>query len=73
MISNVVRIGIIGCGQIALQHIKRYAEIDGVEIVAVSDLKASARKEAAALAGGPEQFKQFRDLLKLKEMVNPSA
>ncbi|MFW5856193.1 MAG: Gfo/Idh/MocA family oxidoreductase, partial [Bacillota bacterium] len=37
--NQVIKIGIIGAGQIANNHLSTYQEIDGVEIVAVADIK----------------------------------
>lgn len=62
--SNDVRIGIIGCGQIAQQHMARYAKITGARMVAFCDANPAA-VEAAVQAYGPgEAYSDFRELLK---------
>ena len=68
MAKEVVRVGIIGCGQIAERHIRSYMKMDGVKIVAVADPKKAARTSGAQLAGGATAFRDFRELLALKEI-----
>lgn len=58
-----VRIGIVGCGQIAQQHLKNYAQMTDVEIVAVADLDPAATRSAATTYGIPETYSALKDLL----------
>lgn len=66
--TETVKVGIIGVGQIGKAHVKRYSEIPGAEIVAVADLN----KEEAARVGEQTHarhvFTDFRDLLKVDEI-----
>lgn len=60
--SDPVRIGMIGVGQIGKKHIDRYADVPGANIVAVCDLDAD---EAARVAEplGADVHTDFRELL----------
>ncbi len=45
--EKIVKIGIIGAGQIANSHLRNYQDIDGVKIVAVADILEEKAKRAA--------------------------
>ena len=68
MKKELVRVGVIGCGEIGSRHIQGYRKMAGVEVVAVADISAKARKAGAELAGTKLAFKDFRELLALKEV-----
>lgn len=56
-----LRIGVIGCGAIGREHIKRLAhKLQGSEVVAVMDVFEDGAKKAAALAG--EGCKVYTDV-----------
>ncbi|MFP4378179.1 MAG: Gfo/Idh/MocA family protein [Spirochaetales bacterium] len=57
------RIGIIGTGQIAQAHLKRWAGIDEVEVVAASDLDEAALTRTAEEYGIPNTTRDFREVL----------
>ncbi len=62
MSKGPVRIGILGCGQIAQQHMATYAKIPDAKMVAFADIN----EEAARTCGeqyGAEYGTNFRDLL----------
>lgn len=66
MNTRKFRVGLIGGGGIAQAvHIPGWKNLPEVEIVGVADLSAPAAQKAAALAGAPEVFTDYRDLLKL--------
>jgi predicted dehydrogenase len=60
------RVGIVGTGSIAQAvHIPGWKAVPGAEIVAVADILEPAARAGAALAGSPQVFSDYRDLLKL--------
>lgn len=61
--SEKIRVGIIGAGQIANSHMKRYQDIPQAEIVAVSDLFPEKMKKARETYGIPDSYDDFKDLL----------
>ncbi len=65
-----IRIGVIGCGGMATEHMKslvKMREPDNIEIVAVCDL-FDKRAEAAAKLTGGKPYKDYRQVLALKEV-----
>ena len=58
----MTRVAILGCGQIAQQHMKNYRGLDDVRMVAFCDLDASAAQRAAAEHGG-DALSDFREVL----------
>ena len=63
------RVGIIGVGQIGKAHVKRYSEIDSVEMVAVVDIDEAEANRVAAVYGIPNVYTDFRELLQRDDMV----
>ncbi len=61
--SSPVRIGIIGCGQIAQHHLKTYKDVPGAKIVAYCDANLAAAEEAASTFGAGDVYGDFRELL----------
>jgi len=73
MISSVisdrpVRVGVIGCGQIARHHLTTYSQLPAgqVEVVAIADISEACVADAGKLFHIPtiHQFTDFRELLK---------
>ncbi len=62
------RIGIIGTGQIAQAHMKKWAEIDEVEIVIVCDIDVVALARAREQFAIPASTTDFRELLKRDDL-----
>ncbi len=58
-----VRIGIIGCGQIAQTHLKNYAEIAGVEVIACADIRKDAADASAAKFKIPHVYYDAAEML----------
>ena len=54
------RIGIIGCGGIAGMHARSYKEVEGVELVACTDIDPKRAKEFAAANGVKKVYADFR-------------
>src|SRR5580693_2290847 len=55
-----VRVGMIGAGWIATQHIATLASMEGVEVVAVCDVDEARAK---ALAGNAATYTDWRELV----------
>jgi predicted dehydrogenase len=63
------RIGIIGVGQIGKAHLRRYSEMEGVEIVAVADIDEAEANRVSAMHGIPNVYTDFRELLARDDIV----
>lgn len=60
----MLNVGVIGCGGMGKDHIKRLTnKIQGAKVVAVSDVFEEGAKEAAALAGGAKVYTDGKDLI----------
>ena len=66
--TDKVKVGVIGVGQIGKRHVAGYAAMPNVEIVAVADLNEAEVKRVAAEHGIARSFTNFRDLLALPEI-----
>lgn len=58
-----IRIGIIGCGQIAQGHLTAYQSIPGAKVVAVADIIEERAKESAAKFNVPHSYNSMHPLL----------
>jgi len=58
-----IRIGIIGCGQIAQQHMSTYAKIPDAQMVGFADISEEAVNKSAKEYGVEFATTNFRDLL----------
>jgi len=67
-VSDTIKLGIIGVGQIGKRHVARYKEIPGAEIVAVADVNEAEAQAVAQANGIPNAFTQFRELLEIEEI-----
>ncbi len=66
---DTIKVGIIGAGGIAQHsHIPSYKKVDGVEIVAIADINEAKARGTAEKAEIPKVFKDYRDLLDIKEI-----
>lgn len=59
----MIKVGIIGCGQIAQHHMRTYRKIEGVEMVVCADLNPEAAERASKEFEIPEFTTNFRDIL----------
>jgi predicted dehydrogenase len=66
--TDKVKVGVIGVGQIGKRHVAGYAAMPNVEIVAVADLNQAEVERVAAEHGIARSFTNFRDLLALPEI-----
>jgi predicted dehydrogenase len=58
-----VRVGVIGVGQIGKIHLDNYRSIDGAEVVAVADVNEDEARRVAAQHAIPDVYTDFGDLL----------
>lgn len=68
MSNREVRIGIIGCGQIAQQHLKNYADIPEATVVACADILPSAADTSAKTFGIPNVYYSAHEMLKRDDL-----
>ena len=61
--TDKVRVGIIGVGQIGKQHIRKYANVPEAEIVAVADVRQDEANHVAQENGIPSVYVDYRELL----------
>jgi predicted dehydrogenase len=61
--TDPIRIGVIGVGQIGKHHLNAYAKIPSAQIVAVADLNEAEANRVAAEHKIPTVYTNFRDLL----------
>ena len=63
-VEKMLNVGVIGCGGMGKDHIKRLTEkIQGAQVVAVSDVFEEGAKEAAKIAGGAKVYTDGKDLI----------
>ncbi len=67
--TDKVRVGIIGTGQIAQTHLKNYASIPEVEVVACADIDAAALARTADLFKVPSTHADYRELLRRDDIT----
>jgi predicted dehydrogenase len=58
------RVGLIGVGQIGKSHVRRYSEMESVEMVAVADINEAEANRVSEMYGIPNVYTDFRELLK---------
>lgn len=63
-----IRIGIIGCGQIAQTHLENYSKIPEAEVVAVCDIKPSALNSSADKFKIPNRYDRAAKLLERDDL-----
>jgi predicted dehydrogenase len=62
-VSDKVRIGVIGVGQIGKHHLRQYREVPEAEIVAVADIREDEARRVAQEFGVPDVYTDYRELL----------
>jgi predicted dehydrogenase len=63
-----VRIGMVGCGQIAQTHMANYAKIAEAEMVAFADLDRDAAARSAEKYGVQNVYQDFREMLRRDDL-----
>ncbi len=61
--SDKIRIGIIGVGQIGKHHLNTYQKIQGAQVVAAADINEAELGRVAETYSIPDKYTNFRDLL----------
>ncbi|MBM3959987.1 MAG: Gfo/Idh/MocA family oxidoreductase [SAR202 cluster bacterium] len=74
-VTPMLRAGIIGCGDVARQHMEGYLKSERFEVVALADVSAQAmrgfdRRYAGSAAYHPQHFIDYKELLK---QANPEV
>lgn len=68
--TDPIRIGVIGTGQIGKHHLKTYDEqVPGVQVVAVADLNEAEARRVAEAHAIPDVYTDFRQLLQRDDIV----
>lgn len=73
-----VRIGIIGCGGMANPHVERYNAIEGVEVVALSDISQEAMERLVARHFAPRGqrpalYRDYREMVEKEDLDGVSV
>lgn len=66
--TKKVRIGIIGCGQIAQQHLTNWAKIDEAEVVACADIDPVALNTSSDKFGIPNRYATAQEMLRRDDL-----
>ena len=66
--SQPIRIGFIGCGNIANSHMSAIERIPEIEIVAGADINADRAREFVEKAGAEAYFTDWRQMLEEVEL-----
>ena len=61
--TDKIRIGCIGVGQIGKKHLENYAKVPGAEMVAIADVDAGELERVGKVYGIPHRYTDFRKLL----------
>jgi predicted dehydrogenase len=67
-LSTPIRIGIIGCGQIAQHHLSTYAKIPDAHVIACADIDPSAADTTAATFQIPNIYYTAQEMLKRDDL-----
>jgi predicted dehydrogenase len=62
--SKKINIGFVGVGQIAQQHLAKYRDIPGANVVAAADINEQQLNKVAEKFDIPETYSNFREMLK---------
>ncbi|MFO7946292.1 MAG: Gfo/Idh/MocA family oxidoreductase [Armatimonadota bacterium] len=68
MPGQTVRLGVIGCGNIAGSHLRAINEIPQIEIVAAADINEERAESFAQQAGAKAHFTDWREMLQEVEL-----
>ncbi|MBM4080160.1 MAG: Gfo/Idh/MocA family oxidoreductase, partial [Planctomycetes bacterium] len=66
--SDKVKVGVIGAGQIGLAHIAGFKSSPKAEVIAVCDASPERLSAAAQKYGVPQTFSDYQALLAVKEI-----
>ena len=65
-VPATLKVGVVGVGWAGQQHLKAFAAIDGVEIIAVAGMEAEQLATVQADYGIPHAFSRWEDLVELQ-------
>ncbi|MBD3242850.1 MAG: gfo/Idh/MocA family oxidoreductase [Chitinivibrionales bacterium] len=65
--ASKVRVGVIGAGWPAWQHMKGYQKVDGVEVVALCDVNEARLQGIADEYGVPKRYVSYEDMLQKEQ------
>ena len=63
MTNKILRIGLVGCGQIADAHLQQIRRVSNAETVAVCDIEPLLARQAAERFGVPMRFSNLNAML----------
>lgn len=66
--EKIIRVGIIGVGQIGKRHLEQYREIAGVEVVAIADINKAEAERVAHHYHIPNFYADFIHLLEREDL-----
>ncbi len=66
--SRLLKVGIVGVGNIGVNHLKAYMACRKARVVAIADIKGDLVKSVASKYGIERFFTDYRDLLALKDV-----
>jgi predicted dehydrogenase len=66
--SDKIRIGVIGTGQIGTRHLERYAPIADAQVVAICDLREDAARDLATRFNIPNVYADYHRLLERDDL-----
>ncbi len=61
--SDEIRIGVIGVGQIGVRHLEKYKQVPGARVVAVSDLREDHAQRIAGQFNVPDVYPDYEEML----------
>jgi len=66
--GDMIRVGVIGVGQIGKGHVELYQKIEGADVVAIADIDEQEAAHVSDRYAIPHVYTDFRELLKLEEI-----
>jgi len=68
IMTDKIRIGIIGVGQIGKHHLDNYAKIENAELVAIADINQAEINNVSQKYGIPHTYTDFRKMLERDDL-----
>lgn len=66
--NGPLRVGVIGLGWAGQQHVKGYASIDGVEVIALAGMEDELREQLSSEYAVPHSFSSWEELIALEDL-----
>ncbi|MFH2069057.1 MAG: Gfo/Idh/MocA family oxidoreductase [Candidatus Omnitrophota bacterium] len=64
----MLKVGVVGCGNMGAWHLKKYSELPNVKIVAVCEINEVLLKKAVQEYGAPRLFTDYREMAKMEDL-----